>query len=256
LIDPRAAVDAGARIEADVHIGPWSVIGPDVTIAAGTRIGPHVVIYGPTHIGRDNEVHPFASLGGVPQDKKFAGEVTELHIGDRNVIREYCTLNRGTAQGGGMTRVGNDNWIMAYCHIAHDCQVGSHTVLANGTSLAGHVTVEDYATLGGFTLVHQFCCVGAYSFSAMGSGVAKDVPPYTMVSGNPAHPHGINTEGLKRHGFGPSTLRCLRQAYRILYRSNLSLEEAKRRLQDLSGEDAAVGRVVDFLNRIGRGIVR
>jgi len=258
LIHPTAVIDPGARLADDVSVGPFSVIGPDVEIGAGSWIGPHVVLNGPTRIGRENRIYQFASLGDAPQDKKYAGEPTVLEIGDRNVVREYCTINRGTAQGGNVTRIGNDNWIMAYVHIAHDCIVGDHAIFANAASLAGHVEVGDWAILGGFTLVHQFCRIGAHSFCGMGTAVAKDLPPYVMVNGNPAHPHGLNSEGLKRRDFGSDTLSLLRRAYKVLYRSSLGLAEAVEQLEALNAEpaDAKLALMIEFLKRDGRGIIR
>jgi len=191
-IDPRAVVDPSARLAPGVSVGAYTIIGADVEIGAGTTVGSHVVIKGPTAIGEENRLYPFSSIGDDPQDKKYGGEQTRLEIGDRNVIREYCTINRGTEQGGGVTRIGNDNWIMAYVHIAHDCLIANHTIFANNASLAGHVRVDDYAVLGGFTLVHQFCAIGAHSFSGMGSTLSKDLPPYVRASGNPAVPRGLN----------------------------------------------------------------
>ena len=256
MIHPQAVVDPGAELADGVQVGPFSVIGPGVNIDAGTVVGPHVVIEGPTRIGRDNRIHPFASVGGAPQDRKYCDEPTELVIGDRNTIREGVTLNRGTVQDRGRTTLGNDNWIMAYVHIAHDCDVGSHTIFANNASLAGHVRVEDHAILGGFTLVHQFCAIGANAFTAFGSVIAKDVPPFMMVSGHPAHVHGLNSEGLKRRGLDSDSLRALKQAYRILYRSGLPLEAAQTRLETEQGGDAQVRHLIDFLQRQTRGIVR
>jgi len=257
LIHATAIVDPEARLDDGVSIGPYSVIGAGVEIGAGTWVGPHVVINGPTRVGRDNRIFQFNSLGDAPQDKKYRGEPTLLEIGDRNVIREYCTLNRGTAQDTGTTRVGDDNWIMAYVHIAHDCEVGSHTVFANGASLAGHVRVEDHAILGGFALIYQFCRVGAYSLCAFGSHVRKDVPPYVTVAGQPAEPHGLNVEGLRRRGVPAQTIAGLRQAYRILYRDGLGLEEAKVKLGELAGESPEVGLMLRFLERESRhGIIR
>jgi len=221
-------VDRAAQLAGDVSVGAFSVIGPEVVIGQGTWIGPHVVINGPTQIGKENRIHPFASIGDAPQDKKYSGEPTRLEIGDRNVIREYVTINRGTIQYGGVTRLGDDNWIMAYVHIAHDCRVGNRTVFSNGASLAGHVNVDDCAILGGFTLVHQFCAIGAHAFCAFGSVVNKDVPPFVTVTGNPARSSGLNAEGLRRHGFTEASRKALRQAYRTLYRSNLSLPPAPR----------------------------
>ncbi|MBI5463203.1 MAG: acyl-ACP--UDP-N-acetylglucosamine O-acyltransferase, partial [Gammaproteobacteria bacterium] len=206
MIDPRAVIDPTAELADDVSVGPYAVIGPDVQIGAGTVIGPHAVINGPTRIGRNNHIFQFASVGDAPQDKKYKGEPTRLEIGDGNTIREFVTINRGTVQDEGVTRIGDDNWIMAYVHIAHDCQVGSHTIFANNASLAGHVRIEDYVILGGYTLVHQFCALGVHSFTAFSSGIAKDVPPYVMVGGFAAEPHGLNTEGLKRRGFAPETI--------------------------------------------------
>ncbi len=256
MIHRTAIVAVEARLAPRVEVGAYTVIGPHVEIGEDTSIGPHVVINGPTRLGRENSIYQFCSIGDAPQDKKYRGEPSRLEIGDRNVIREYCTLNRGTAQGLGVTRVGNDNWIMAYAHIAHDCEVGDHTVFANGASLAGHVSVGDYATLGGFTLVHQYCRIGAFSFAAMGSGILKDIPPYLLVSGNPARPRGLNSEGLRRHGMGKETTALLRQAYRIIYRQGLSLEEAKKRLVTLAEDCDALAAMVRFLETTQRGIVR
>lgn len=257
LIHASAIIDGKANLATDVDIGPYSVIGADVTIDSGTRIDSHVVIQGPTRIGKNNRISSFASLGGDPQDKKFSGESNSLlEIGDHNEIREYCTMNRGTAQGGGVTRIGNHNWIMAYTHFAHDCDVGNHTVFANGASLAGHIRVGDYAILGGFAGVHQFCSVGEYSFIAAGSIVFKDVPPYVMVSGNTAQAHGLNREGLKRHGFDENTMRVLRQAYKMIYKNNLTTKKAIEALQELSENCPAVDRLITFLENSIRGIVR
>ena len=255
-IDPRAIVDPNAKIDDNVTIGPYAVIGPDVEIGAGTWIGPHAVIEGPTRIGRDNKIFQFASIGAEPQDKKYAGEPTVLEIGDRNLFREFVTVNRGTVQGGGITRGGDDNWIMAYCHIAHDCIVGNKTTFSNSASLAGHVIVEDHAILAGFTLVHQFCRIGEHSFSGFGSVVNRDVPPYVTVAGNVAVPHGLNSEGLRRHGVSAETIRMLKRAYRIIYKSGLRLEEAKAELATLAEETPEVGRLLAFLDKCERGIVR
>jgi UDP-N-acetylglucosamine acyltransferase len=256
LIDPRAVIDPKAELAESVSVGPYAVIGPDVQIGAGTTIGPHTVINGPTRIGRDNRIFQFASLGDAPQDKKYAGEPTRLEIGDGNTIREFVTINRGTVQDEGVTRIGDDNWIMAYVHIAHDCRIGSHTIFANNASLAGHVRVEDYVILGGFTLVHQFCALGAHSFTAFSTGIAKDVPPYVTVSGHSAQPHGLNTEGLKRRGFSADTIARLKQAYKTLYRSKLTLQEAIEALRAQAAECAEVGVMVEFLEKQTRGIVR
>ncbi len=255
MIHPQAIIDPEARLAEGVSVGAFSMVGAGVEIGAGTRIDSHVVIDGPTRIGRDNHIYSFAAIGGDPQDKKYAGEATRLEIGDRNVIREYVTVSRGTVQDEGVTRIGDDNWIMAYVHIAHDCRIGSHTIFANSASLAGHVTVEDHVILGGFTLLHQFCKVGAHAFTAMNSVISKDVPPFVMVSGHMARPHGLNTEGLKRRGFSPDTLSRLRKAYRILYRSGLTLEQAIGQLQAMDG-GAEIDQLVGFLKDVTRGIVR
>ncbi len=256
MIDARAIVDPAAELAEDVEVGPYAVIGAGVRIDAGCRIGPHAVIEGPTRIGRDNRIFQFASVGTAPQDKKYGGEPTELVIGDGNTIREFVTINRGTVQDEGVTRIGDDNWIMAYVHIAHDCQVGSHTIFANNASLAGHVRVEDYAILGGFTLVHQFCAIGTHAFTAFGTGVAKDIPPFVMVSGSPAHPHGLNVEGLRRRGFSSEAIQELKRAYKTLYRSGLTLEEAIGRLREQAGRVPEVATMVAFLEKRTRGIVR
>jgi UDP-N-acetylglucosamine acyltransferase len=256
LIHPSAIIDPKAELASDVEVGPWTLIGPGVQIDAGTRIASHVVIKGPTRIGRDNRIFQFASVGDDPQDKKYAGEPTRLEIGDGNVIRESCTINRGTEQGGGVTRVGDDNWIMAYCHIAHDCQVGDHTIFANNASLAGHVEVGDWAILGGFSAIHQFVAIGAHSFLSMCSVVRQDVPPYVTVAGDSARARGLNSEGLRRRGFSDRALRQLREAYRILFRRNLTLVDALEQLRVLAGDSDEVRLLVDFLERTSRGIVR
>ncbi len=256
MIHPTAIVDPAAKIAANVEIGPYSIIGPDVEIGEHTVIGPHVVIKGHTRIGRENRIFQFSSLGEVPQDKKYAGEPTRLEIGDRNVIREFCTFNLGTAQDAGVTRIGDDNWIMAYVHIAHDCQVGNKTTFANNAQLAGHVVVEDWAILGGYTGVHQFCRVGAHVMTAVGTVVLQDVPPYLMAAGNTAQPYGINVEGLKRRGFTAESLSALKRAYRTLYKSGLLLEEAKIKLAEEAQTQPDVQRFVDFLAVSKRGIIR
>jgi len=257
LIHPTALVDAGARLGEDVEIGAYAVIGPDVEIGDGTRVGPHVVIEGPTRIGRDNRIFQFASLGAAPQDKKYGGEPTRLEIGDRNTIREFCTFNRGTAQDAGVTRVGDDNWIMAYVHLAHDCQVGDHTIFANNAQLAGHVHVGDWAILGGFTVVHQFVRIGAHCITGMGTILLQDVPPFVTASGNPAAPHGINSEGLKRRGYSAETIASIKRAYKTLYRSGLKLEEAAAAIADeAQGGLAPLKALSDFLSIPGRGIIR
>ena len=256
MIHSSAIVDTAAEIADDVEIGPYAVIGARVTIESGTRVGAHTVIQGPAKIGRDNVIHPFNSLGGAPQDKKYDGESTELIIGERNTIREYCTFNRGTAQDKGLTKLGDDNWIMAYTHIAPDCHVGNETIFANCAALAGHVTVEDKTILGGYTIVHQFCRIGYHAFTGMGTIIRNDVPPYTMLNGNPAHPYGINTEGLRRSGYTAAQIRVLRQAYKIIYKSGNHLQEAIEQLEALAEDNSEVGRLPRFLRASGRGIVR
>jgi len=255
-IDARAVVDPSAKIAKDVTIGPFSIIGPDVEIGEGTWIGPHVVINGPTRIGKENRIFQFSSIGDIPQDKKYHGEASSLEIGDRNTIREYATINRGTEDGGGITRLGNDNWLMAYIHIAHDCIVGNDTIMANAASLAGHSVVGDYAILGGFAVTHQFTSIGTHAFCGLGSIITRDVPPYVMVNGNPAEPHGTNTEGLKRRGFSKSALQAIRQAYKLLYRSALTLEDAKKELAALANTHPEIKIMVDFLDNKRRSIVR
>lgn len=255
-IHPTAIVDPSARLADGVSIGAYSIIGADVEIGANTVIGPHVVIQGPTRLGRDNHVCQFASLGEAPQDKKYQGEPTRLEIGDRNIIREFVTMNRGTPTGGGITRIGNDGLYMAYVHVAHDCRIGDKVIFSNNASLAGHVHVEDWVILSGFTLVHQFCSIGAHAFTGMGSAISKDVPPYLMVSGNPAEPHGINKEGLKRRGFLPEQIRSLRNAYKVLYRSGLSLEEAKSELAKMAEASPELVPFTQFMNNAKRSIIR
>lgn len=257
MIDPRAVVDPAAELSADVEVGPYAIIGPDVTIDSGTSIGPHAVIRGPSKIGRDNRIFQFAVVGEEPQDKKYQGEASVLEIGDRNVIREFATLHRGTADGGGITRIGDDNLIMAYCHVAHDCFVGNNVIFSNNASLAGHVLVEDYAILGGFTLVHQFCRIGAHCFTGFSSVIAKDVPPYVRVSGHPAEPHGLNIEGLSRRGFSSEQINALRKAYKILYKSGLLLDEAKDELKSLCDQAPVIKPFCDFvLADAKRSIIR
>jgi len=256
VIDPRAVIDSSAKIGNNVTVGPFTVIGPDVEIGEGTWIGPHVVIKGPTRIGKDNRVFQFASVGEDPQDMKYGGESTLLEIGDRNLIREFCTLNRGTKQGGGATRIGNDNWIMAYCHIAHDCQVGNHTVFANSASLAGHVIVNDYVRLGGFSLVHQFCRLGMHAFLGFDTGVNRDVPPYVMVAGYRAEPVNINAEGLRRFGMSADTIQSIKRAFKLLYRSGLRLEDARAQLEEMAASVPELAIMAEFLQDQGRGIVR
>lgn len=256
MIHPGAIIDPAARIAEDVHIGPWCSVGADVEIGAGTRLDSHVVVSGPTRIGRDNRFHAFSCIGGDPQDKKFAGERSRLEIGDRNVVREYCTLNRGTDPGGGVTRIGDDNWIMAYCHVAHDCDVGNHVVMANGSTLAGHVSLGDHVTCGAFTVVHQFCKLGTLAFTAMGTVIFKDVPPFVTVSGNSAKVHGLNTEGLRRRGFSADTIRALRSAYKTVYRNALTVEQAVAELTRSDADTPEVMMLVEFVRKATRGIVR
>ena len=257
MIHATALVHSHAHIGANVSIGPYAVIGEHVVLGDGTSIGAHAVITGHTRIGRDNRIFQFVSLGEIPQDKKYAGEPTSLEIGERNVIREFCTFNIGTAQDAGVTRIGNDNWIMAYVHIAHDCQVGNHTIFANNTALAGHVAIGDYAVLGGFTGVHQFCKIGAHVITAINAVVYKDIPPYVLAAGSDgAKPKGINSEGLKRRGFTPQAIAAIKQAYKTLYRNGLTLEQAQAALLDQAREHPEVQAMLDFLAGATRGIIR
>ncbi len=256
MIDERAIVHPSANVAADVSIGPFSVIGADVEIGPGCEIGPHVVIDGPTRLGRNNKVAQFASLGGTPQDKKYAGEPTRLEIGDDNTIFEFVTISRGTAQDKGVTRIGDRNWIMAYVHIAHDCVIGNDIILANCTTLAGHVTVDDWAGLGGFTKVHQFCRIGKHSFCGMDSGLSRDVPPYVTVSGMPAGPKGINSEGLRRRGFSAEQIANIKRAYKVIYRSGLRFQEALEELAVMADSYPEIAPLVEFLRASERSIVR
>jgi len=256
VIDPRAVVSPEARLAADVTVGPFSVIGPGVEIGPGSVIGPHAVINGPTILGADNHVFQFASIGDAPQDKKYRGEPTLLVIGERNVFREFCTVNRGTTHDKGVTTIGDDNLLMACAHVAHDCVVGSRTVFANGAVLGGHVEVGDWVILGGLSAVHQFCKVGAHAFIAGGAMVRQDVPPYVMVQGDPAAPYAVNSEGLKRRGFTEEQVRAIREAYRILYRSDLKLAEARARLEPQAGERPEIKAFVDFIQTSTRSITR
>lgn len=256
LVHPTAIVDPRARLAADVTVGPYSIIGADVEIGAATRIGPHVVIGEHSRIGARNTIFQFCSIGAAPQDKKYAGEPTRLEIGDDNTIREFCTLNRGTVQDGGVTRVGSHNWIMAYVHLAHDCQIGNHTIFANNAQLAGHVHVGDHAILGGFTVVHQFCRIGAHSITAMGTILLQDLPPYVMASGNTAEPHGINAEGLKRRGHSAAAIAAIKRAYKTLYKSGLSLDEARTQITAASATQPALLPLAEFLATPGRGVIR
>ena len=256
VIHPSAIVDPGAELASGVEIGPFSVVGPDVVLGEGTRVDSHVVIEGPTRIGAGNRIHSFSTLGGAPQDKKYRGEPSALEIGDGNVIREYCTFNRGTEGGGSVTRVGDGNWIMACTHVAHDCRVGNDVIMANAASLAGHVVVENCAVLGAFTIVHQFCRIGAYAFSAMGAVILKDVPPFVTVAGNSASPRGLNTEGLRRREFPSHVVQALKSAYKTVYKRGLTLEAAIEQLAGPAEESAEVRRFRSFVKSSGRGIVR
>jgi UDP-N-acetylglucosamine acyltransferase len=255
-IDARAIVAPGAQVAADVEIGPFSVIGPEVVIGPGTRIGPHVVIAGATRIGAGNRIFQFASVGDAPQDKKYAGEPTRLEIGDNNVIRECVTINRGTTHDQGVTRIGDDNLFMAYSHVAHDCIVGSHCVLANLATLGGHVQLGDWVIMGGLAAVHQFCRIGAHAFLANNAAVTRDVPPYVMAVGQPAEPHSINATGLARRGFTPAQVRTIKQAFRTLYRSDLPLAEATARLQVEAANSPELRPFVEFLAGGKRSLVR
>lgn len=255
-IHPTAIVDPKASLADDVEIGPYSIIGPDTEIGAGTRIGPHVVVGAHTRIGARNTFFQFSSIGEAPQDKKYRDEATRLEIGDDNTVREFCTLNRGTAQDAGVTRIGSNNWIMAYVHMAHDCQVGSHTIFANNAQIAGHVHVGDYAILGGFTVVHQFCRIGAHSMTAMGTILLQDLPPYVTASGNTAVPHGINSEGLRRRGYSAAAISAIKRAYKTLYKSGLSFEEARIGITSDSSAHPELAAMVGFLAVPGRGIIR
>lgn len=259
-IHPTAIIDPSAKIEENVTVGPYCVIGPDVQIGQGSVLGAHCVVDGNTTIGRDNTFYRFCSVGGMPQDKKYAGEPTRLEIGDRNMFREYVTLNTGTVQDVGVTRIGSDNWVMAYVHVAHDCQIGSHTILANGVQMGGHVHIGDWAIVGGLAAIHQFGKVGAHAMVGGSSALHMDVPPYVMGSGNPCVPVGVNVEGLKRRGFSTEAISALRDAYKIIYRRGLSLEDAKEQLAQRQSEAPLVADalqvLIDFLGTSARGIIR
>ena len=256
MIHGTALIHPNARLADDVEVGAYSIIGEHVEIGAGTEIGPHVVINGHTRIGRYNRIFQFSSLGEIPQDKKYAGEPTRLEIGDHNTIREFCTFNTGTAQDVGVTRIGNDNWIMAYVHVAHDCQIGSHTIMANGATLGGHVHVGDWAFLGGLSGVHQFVRVGAHAMTGFQTRLSQDLPPYVTAADNPAVAHGINSEGLKRRGFSSEAIIAIKRAYKTLYKSGLSFEEAKAAIRSQAMEHAELQPLVDFLAATTRGIIR
>jgi len=255
-IHATAIIDKNAELDSSVEVGPFSIIGPNVKIDAGTRIAGHVTISDHTIIGKHNQIFQYSSLGEAPQDKKYKNEPTLLEIGDNNTIREFCTFNRGTVQDKGTTKIGNDNWIMAYVHLAHDCVIGNHTIFANNASLAGHVDVHDYAILGGFTLIHQFCKIGSHVITAVGSVVFKDIPPYVTAAGYDAKPHGINAEGLKRRGFSSEAILEVKRAYKTLYRNGLTLEEAKLEVAEKQKSCQEIGLLLDFLNTSTRGIVR
>jgi UDP-N-acetylglucosamine acyltransferase len=259
-IHPTALIEPGAQLDDDVHVDAYSIVRAHVEIGAGSRIGPHCVIEGHTRIGRGNRIYQFCSIGATPQDKKYAGEPTELHIGDRNTIREFCTFNVGTVQDGGVTRVGDDNWIMAYVHIAHDCRVGNQTIFANNATLGGHVQVDDWAIIGGLSGVHQFVKVGAHVMVGFASAVSQDVPPFMLVDGNPLAVRGFNAEGLRRRGFSPARLAAVKQVHKLLYRSGLTLDTAKSALAEVAVQTpearADVERVLVFLDQATRGIAR
>ncbi len=260
LIHASAIIDPRASIDSSVEVGAYSIIGPDVSIGARTKIGPHVVIEGHTTIGCDNTFFQFSSIGAIPQDMKYKGEPTRLEVGDRNTIREFCTFNRGTVQDAGITRVGSDNWIMAYVHVAHDSQLGNNLILANNVTLAGHVRLDDWVFLGGFTTVHQFCHIGAHAMTAFTAAVSQDVPPFVTAAGNRAVPAGINSEGLKRRGFTPEQIAAIKRAYKLIYRSGLSLAEAKTALanEEINDPDSAqhIRMLREFLENNTRGIIR
>ena len=256
MIDPRAIIAPDAVIGEGAEVGPYTIIGPGVRIGAGSWIGPHAVINGPTILGRDNKVFQFASIGDAPQDKKYRGEPTRLEVGDRNVFREFCSINRGTAGGRAVTKIGDDNLFMSYSHVGHDCIVGSQCVMSNCTALAGHVELGDWVILSGYAGIHQFCKVGAHSFMANNAAVTRDVPPYLLVAGTPAEPKGVNSEGLKRRGFGPEQISNIRNAYRLLYRSGLKLAAATEQLQALAADQPELLPFVQFLAASERSIVR
>ena len=259
-IHTTALVDPAAQLDASVTVGPYTLIGPNVVIGAGSTVGSHCTIEGHTAIGQNNHIHSYSSLGAAPQDKKYQGEPTRLEIGDRNTIREFCTFNRGTAQDLGVTRLGNDNWMMAYVHLAHDCQIGNNTIFANNAQLAGHVIVGDWVIMGGFSNVHQFCKVGPHAMVGMSTSLTQDVPPFVILSGNPAAAHGINIEGLKRRGFSREAIAMIRHAYKLIYKSGLTLEQAKLALAEEEQNDPVhaphVQLMREFLQNASRGIVR
>jgi UDP-N-acetylglucosamine acyltransferase len=256
LIHSTAIIDPAAELAEGVSVGPYSIIGPGVQIEAGTVLESHVVVKGPTRIGRNNRIFQFASVGEDTQDMKYRGEPTRLEIGDHNIIREFCTIHRGTVQDKALTKIGDHNLFMAYTHIAHDCVVGSHVIMANAASIAGHVLVEDHAILGGFSLVHQFCKIGKHSFSAMGSIISRDIPPYVLVGGQPTKPHGINAVGLERKGFSQDAIRQIKKAYKIVFKSGLKLEDAIATLEAMAVETAEIDCLANFLKQTQRSILR
>lgn len=256
MLHSTAIIDSSATIAEDVSIGAYAVIGPQVEIGQGSRIGDHATLYGPTTIGRENEICQHTTLGGAPQDLGYKGEPTQLVIGDRNIIREYASINRGSVKGGGMTRVADDNYIMSYAHIGHDCQVGSHNIITNSVSMAGHVEVGDQCNLGGFTLIHQFTRIGSYAFTSMGAAINRDVPPFVIVSGNYARSYGINKIGLQRKGFSAEAIDAINKAYKLLVRKRARHDEALQQLQPLVEKFSEVKLFVDFITSSSRGIVK
>lgn len=256
MIHPTAIIDPSAKLADNVSVGPYTIIGANVEIGAGCEIASHVVINGPTTIGRNNRIFQFSSVGEEPQDKKFHGEATRLEIGDNNLIRESVTINRGTLGGGGVTKIGNDNWIMAYVHIAHDCIIGNQNIFANNASLAGHVLIDDQVILGGFSLVSQFNHIGSHAFTAMGSVISRNIPPYVLVSGHMAEPVGVNVEGLRRRQFSATQIRTIRQAYKLIYRAGLKVEEAIEHIAQLAQEEGELDLLIDFLKQQKGGIIR
>lgn len=255
-IHPTAIIDEGARIHESATVGAYTLVGPKVTIGPDCQIGPHVVITGRTTIGARTRIFQFASIGEEPQDKKYDGEDTELIIGEDTYIRELCTFSRGTVQGGGKTIIGNNNWIMACVHIAHDCVLGDNIIMANNTSLAGHVTVGDWAILSGYSLIHQFCTVGEHSFTSFASHVNQSIPPYVTVSGEKARAKGVNTEGLRRRGYSPEQIQQVRRAYKVLYRQGLPLDEAREKLVEMSAESEEIRPLVEFLDTTEKSMIR
>lgn len=260
LIHPTAIVADGAKLAPDVEVGPYSIIGENVSIDAGTRVGPHCVIDGHTSIGKNNHFYRFCSIGGMPQDKKYAGEPTRLEMGDNNTIREYVTINTGTAQDVGVTRLGDDNWVMAYVHIAHDCQIGSHTIIANSVQLAGHIHIDDWAIIGGLSAMHQFVRIGAHTMVGGTSSIRQDIPPFVIGAGDPFKPVGINAEGLKRRGYAAEVISAVKESYRLLYRRDLKVDEAIKQMKTLQADKPEAAQLlqlmVDFLESSSRGIVR